>query len=94
MIDILTEIERAPNGRYHYVIRSLIGLALFFALFGRYTDHLIGNMMGVFAQDENANVWLVPHVLRVVIRAGRGLSPQDQEDTDCPQGWPTRCIHL
>jgi len=72
VIDILTEIERAPNARYHYVIRSLIGLALFFALFGRYTDHLIGNMMGVFAQDEDANVWLVPHVLRVAIRAGRG----------------------
>lgn len=94
MIDILTEIERAPIGRYHYVTRSLIGLAVFFALLGRYTDHLIGSMMGVFAQDENANVWLVPHVLRVAIRAGRGLSPQDQEDTNCHQGWPTRCIHL
>lgn len=94
MIDILTEIERAPIGRYHYVIRSLIGLAVFFALLGRYTDHLIGSMMGVFAQDENANVWLVPHVLRVAIRAGRGLSPQDQEDTNCPQGWPARCIDL
>ena len=94
MIDILTEIERAPIGRYHYVIRSLIGLAVFFALLGRYTDYLIGSMMGVFAQNENANVWLVPHVLRVVISAGRELSPQDQEDTNCPQGWPTRCIHL
>lgn len=72
MIDILTEIERAPIGRYHYVTRSLIGLAVFFALLGRYTDHLIGSMMGVFAQDENANVWLVPHVLRAAIRAGRG----------------------
>ena len=94
MIDKLTEIARAPIGRYHYVTRSLIGLAVFFALLGRYTDHLIGSMMGVFAQDENANVWLVPHVLRVAIRAGRGLSPQDQEDTNCPQGWPTRCIDL
>lgn len=94
MIDILTEIERAPIGRCHYLIRSLIGLAVFFALLGRYTDHPIGNMMGVFAQDENANVWLVPHILRVVIRAGWELSPQDQEDTNCPQGWPTRCIHL
>ena len=94
MIDILTEIERAPIGRYHYVIRSLIGLAVFFALLGRYTDRLIGSMMGVFAQDENGNMWLVPHVLPVFIRAERGLSPQDQEDTDCPQGWPTRCIHL
>jgi len=94
VIDILTEIERAPIGRYHYVIRSLIGLAVFFALFGRNTDYLIGNMMGVFAQDHNANVWLVPHVFRVVIRAGRELSPQDQEDTSGPQGWPTRCIHL
>ena len=94
MIDILTEIERAPIGRYHYVIRGLIGLAVFFALFGLYADHLIGSMMGVFAQDQNVNVWLVPHVLRVVIRAGRGLSPQDQEDTSCPQGWPTRCTHL
>jgi hypothetical protein len=92
--DRLTEIERALIGQYHYVIRSLSGLAVFFALFGRYTDHLIGHMMGVFAQDENANLWLVPHVLRVVIRAGRGLSPQDQEDTNCPLGWPTRCIHL
>ena len=72
MIDIRTELDKSPIGRYHYVIRSLIGLALFFALFGRYTDHRIGNLMGVFAQDENANVWLVPHVLRVAIRAGGG----------------------
>ena len=94
MIDILTEIERAPIGRYRYVIGSLIGRAVFFALLGRYTDHLIGSMMGVFAQDENGNMWLVPHVLPVFIRAERGLSPQDQEDTNCPQGWPTRCSHL
>ena len=74
--------------------RLALSVSVFFALLGRYTDHLIGNMMGVFAQDENANVRLVPHVLRVVIRAGRELSPQDQEDTKHPQGWPTRCIHL
>ena len=94
MIDILTEIERATIGWYHYVIRSLIGLAVFFALLGRYRDHLIASIMGVFAQDENGNVWLVPQVLRVAVRAERGLSPQDQEDTNCLQGWPTRCIHL